>query len=106
MSAAEQIAKKILSREGALRDIGLRSLFLFGSAARGHAGHTSDVDLLYEFEAGAATLDHLLDLQEILEAALGLDVDLVPNKHVSPILRRHIEPDVVSVYQAGPPLHA
>ena len=75
-----------------------------GSAVRATQTPESDVDLLYEFDEGAATLDHLLDLQATLEEILGREVDLVPRKHLSPILRRHIGPDVIPVYEAELPL--
>ena len=35
-----------------LRDYGVKSIYLFGSVARGEAASASDVDLLVEFEPG------------------------------------------------------
>jgi len=100
MTPHAQIAEALRPHEATLRSLGLRSLALFGSAARASQTLESDVDLLYEFDAGAATLDHLLDLQTTLEEILGRDVDLVSRKYLSPILRRHIGSDVISVYEA------
>ena len=100
MTPHAHIAETLRPHEATLRRLGLRSLALFGSAARATQTTDSDVDLLYEFDEGAATLDHLLDLQAILEEALGREVDLVSRKYLSPILSRYIGPDVISVYEA------
>ena len=100
MTAPAQVAAALRSREDTLRSLGLRSLALFGSAARGDAGPESDLDFLYEFDPGAATLDHLLDLQDALESCLGREVDLVSRTYASPILRRYIGDDVVPVFDA------
>lgn len=103
MTPHAQIAEALRPHEATLRGLGLRSLALFGSAARASQTPESDVDLLYEFDPGAATLDHLLDLQTTLEEILGREVDLVSRKYLSPILRRHIGPDVMPVFDAGQP---
>ncbi len=72
---------------------------LFGSVARGDQHAHSDVDMLYEFEEGAATLDHFLALQTLLEDIVGRPVDLVSKKYISAILRRAIGNDVVPILQ-------
>ncbi len=95
-----EIAAALRPHEDALRRLGLKSLALFGSAAQATSRPESDLDLLYEFEEGGATLDRLLDLQAFLEGLLGREVDLVSRKYLSPILRRYIGGDVVPVYEA------
>ncbi|WP_420456601.1 nucleotidyltransferase family protein [Rubrivirga sp.] len=102
MTPAAQIAEALRPHDTTLRALGLRSLALFGSGARASLGPESDLDLLYEFDADAATLDGLLGLQAALEEILGRDVDLVSRKYLSPILSRHLG-DVVPVYEAGSP---
>lgn len=54
---------------------GARNVRVFGSAARGDAGPTSDLDLLVEMEAGRSLLD-FVGLWQELEDLLGLNVDL------------------------------
>lgn len=49
---------------------------LFGSVARGDDTSTSDIDFLVEFDKGSSLFD-LMDLQEALEALLGVSVDVV-----------------------------
>jgi len=96
----QDIATSLQQHEATLRRLRLKSLALFGSMAQATHGPDSDLDLLYEFEEGAATLDHLLDLQAFLEDVLGRNIDLVPRKYLSPNLRRYIEDDVVPIYNA------
>lgn len=98
---AQEIIERIQQHEAALRRIGVRSLMLFGSQVRGDASAESDVDVLYEFEEGAATLDHFVQLRDALEAMLGRRVDLVPARHISPILADRIRDQVQPVLQAA-----
>lgn len=96
----QDIAASLQQHEVVLRRLRLKSLALFGSVARSTQGPESDLDLLYEFEEGAATLDRLLELQAFLEEVLAHKVDLVSRKYLNPILRRYIDDDVVPVYDA------
>lgn len=63
------------------RQFGVRRLDLFGSAARQHDfdPERSDVDLIVEFEAGAARKSwaNYFDLKTGLEALFGRPVDLI-----------------------------
>ena len=94
----EEVAARLRTHDDALRGLGLRSLVLFGPLARGEDGGQSDLDLLYEFDEGGATLDGLLGLRSLLEEVFHRDVDLVSQKYLSPILQRHIGDDLVPVY--------
>ena len=98
---AQEIAQRIQQHEPMLRRIGVRSLALFGSQASGHATPSSDVDLLYEFEDGKATLDHFVQLQDALEAMLEHRVDLVPARYLSARLSARIGPHLQPVLQAA-----
>lgn len=71
------------------RRFGVRSLAVFGSAARDEMHEGSDVDVLVQFD-GPATLDGYMDLKFWLEDVLGCPVDLVTDKG----LRREIRPAV------------
>ena len=78
-----------MTREEALRRIreaypalqaayGLHSIALFGSVARNEAGPGSDIDLLVSFEPGRICgFFGFFRLQQELESALGVRVDLV-----------------------------
>jgi hypothetical protein len=76
MSVAELLQVK---REEVLRVAarhGARNVRIFGSAARGEAGPSSDVDFLVELEEGRSLLD-LVGLWQDLEKLLDRPVDVV-----------------------------
>ena len=58
---------------------GARNVRVFGSAARGEAAQTSDVDFLVEFEPGTSLLQHGAMIAE-LEELLGRKVDVAPER--------------------------
>jgi hypothetical protein len=59
-----------------LKGFGVKSIALFGSAARGEAQRKSDIDILVEFDSAVGFLK-FLQLQHRLEELLGKRVDLV-----------------------------
>jgi predicted nucleotidyltransferase len=71
-----------------------RNVRVFGSAARGEAGATSDVDLLVEMEPGRSLLD-LVGLWQDLEDLLGTHVDVLSDGGVSPHIRERIYAEAV-----------
>jgi hypothetical protein len=71
-----------------VRRFGVRSLGLFGSAARGEATVTSDLDFLVEFEN--PSFDTYMGLLEYLEKLFGQPVDLVLANTLKPRLRESI----------------
>jgi predicted nucleotidyltransferase len=68
---------------------GAGNVRVFGSAARGDADPSSDVDLLVEMEPGRSLLD-LVGLWQDLEGLLGTHVDVLSDGGVSPHLRERI----------------
>jgi len=78
------------------RRFGVRSLSLFGSAARGAISDDSDIDVLVEFEQ-PATFDRFMDLKFYLEALLGRSVDLVTANALKPRMRPSVEREAVRV---------
>jgi len=73
-----------------LVEMGVKSLAIFGSAARDEARPDSDVDVLVEFQ-GPATFNGYMDLKFFLEDLLGRPVDLVTRKSIRPRLKEQIE---------------
>jgi uncharacterized protein len=74
------------------REHGIRSLRLFGSAARNELRDDSDIDLLVEFEPGRTTgLLGVAKLELELQELLGRDVDL----RTAGELSRHFRDDEV-----------
>ncbi len=76
MSQRDQILASIRNRSQEIEALGVLTLALFGSVARGEDTPTSDVDVLVQFD-GPATFDGFMDLKFLLEDSLGRRVDLV-----------------------------
>lgn len=88
----------ILSRHREeLRGLGVKSLAVFGSAARNEARPESDVDLLVEFDRPIG-LFHFVDVQLRLSELLGgVEVDLVMRESVIEELREDIYAEATDV---------
>jgi predicted nucleotidyltransferase len=82
------------------RRFGVSRLSLFGSYSRGEATHSSDVDLLVEFES-PKSLVQLISLQNELSKELGNKVDLVTRDSISPYLRDRIMEESEPIYVKG-----
>ncbi len=91
-----QIEARLRSDIEGLRSLGVRSLSLFGSVARGEGGPGSDVDLLVEFEPPVRYARYC-DLKDRLEALLGRRVDLLTTGALRDELRPTIERDLLRV---------
>ena len=97
---APAVRSYVAAHAGALRSRGFASLALFGSAARGEAGPASDVDVLYAFAPGRSSLAAVLDVQEALAAATGRPVQMVPRRHLHPVLRERVLGEAVPLLGA------
>jgi predicted nucleotidyltransferase len=75
---------------------GVRSLRLFGSAARDEALPESDVDLLVDFKV-RPTFSKYMELQIFLEDLLGAKVDLVTETGLRDRVRPYVEKDAIRV---------
>jgi predicted nucleotidyltransferase len=90
----EQVRRCLSKARPELGAMGVRSLDLFGSVARGEASPDSDVDLLVEFDRPIG-LFHFFRVQRRLEEILGTRVDLVMRDAVKPQLRDGILAEAV-----------
>ncbi len=68
---------------------GARNLRVFGSAARGDDGPTSDIDLLVDLDDGVSLVE-LGTLQRELTELLGIKVDVVPASMLKPRIRDEV----------------
>jgi predicted nucleotidyltransferase len=85
------------SREELRRDYGVESMALFGSAARGDAGPSSDIDVLIDVERTISLFQLValqLRLQELLDAP---KVDVVLREAIFPPLRERILAEALRV---------
>jgi predicted nucleotidyltransferase len=92
-----KVLELLAARDREIRTrFGVKTLALFGSAARDEMRETSDVDLLVQF-TGPATLDGYMDLKFYLEGVLGLPVDLVTDKGLREEIRPAVEREAIRV---------
>jgi len=75
---------------------GARNIRVFGSAARGEADESSDVDFLVEMEPGRTLLD-MAGLLMDLQALLGRPVDIASARGLRPSIRDRVFREAVSL---------
>ncbi|HCM96589.1 MAG: DNA polymerase subunit beta [Chloroflexi bacterium GWB2_49_20] len=92
----DAIISLIRKNQTQLKDLGVRSLSIFGSVARGEETQMSDLDVLVEFE-GQPTFDGFMDTKIYLEDLLGRKVDLVMPQAIKPQIKPHILQDMIHV---------
>ncbi|MCQ3938159.1 MAG: DNA polymerase subunit beta [Chloroflexi bacterium] len=92
----KSVIVRIRRRRAHLEKLGVKSLSLFGSVARGEDRPGSDVDILVEFK-GRATFDRYMDTKFYLEELLGCKVDLVTPKAIKPRMKPYIMRELVHV---------
>jgi len=73
---------------------GVSNVRVFGSAARGAAGPSSDIDLLVRMDSGRSLLD-LVGFGQDVEDLLGCKVDVVAEGGISPYLVDRIYAEAV-----------
>jgi predicted nucleotidyltransferase len=93
-------AIKLLRQQvDALRQMGAKSLYLFGSTARGRARSDSDIDIFIEPEKGRPfSLVDLATMQEFLRRSLQHDVDLTTRRSLHPMLRDDIRRSAIKIF--------
>ncbi len=89
----KEIIKILEANRDRIRELGVVSLGLFGSHARGEARPDSDLDFVVEFET--KTFDAYMDLKFFLEDLYGCRVDLVSKDLIKPRLRSSILEETV-----------
>ncbi|MBI4881185.1 MAG: nucleotidyltransferase family protein [Planctomycetes bacterium] len=90
----EEALRRLRDHREELQRLGVRSLAIFGSVARGEADASSDVDILVEFLEPVG-LFRFLDVKDCLEAILGRRVDLAERAALKPALRERILSEAV-----------
>ena len=74
----------------------IKTIGIFGSAARDEMHEGSDIDVLVEFQS-SPTFDAYMDLKFYLEDLFQTNVDLVLEDTVKPRMRSLIEKDLIRV---------
>lgn len=91
---AQELEQGIVS---ILKRYGVKSIGIFGSFARGEARPDSDIDVLVEFST-RKTLFDIVGIEQELSETLGIKVDLLTEKAVSPYLADRIKKELVVIY--------
>ncbi len=92
----EAIIRALREQRQQLADMGVRSLALFGSAARGELRADSDIDLLADL-APPYTYDRYIRVKFFLEDLLGRPVDLVMPETLKTRVRPYVEREAIYV---------
>ena len=82
----DKIIDKLVS---ILKKHGAKKIEIFGSYARGEQKETSDLDVIVEFEKRKSLLE-LVGIEQELEDALGIKVDLLTRASISPVSYTHL----------------
>jgi len=90
----DEITNKLVS---ILKKHGVRRIEVFGSYARGEAKPESDLDVIVEFEKRKSLLE-LVGIEQELEDALGIKVELLTRASISPYLIERIEKESKVVF--------
>jgi uncharacterized protein len=91
----EEIQRILKLHKDDLLALGVQELLLFGSAARGEATPTSDLDFLVEMQH--YSLQSFMDLKFALEDWFGKRVDLGTTAQLKSVLRNSIQKDLLRV---------
>ena len=79
---------------------GVSRLDVFGSVARGEAGPTSDIDLLYELKPGTRLGFSFFELEDELARILERPVDLVARDSINRYIREQVLQNAQPFYAA------
>ncbi|HEX7466973.1 MAG TPA: nucleotidyltransferase family protein [Methanobacterium sp.] len=90
----EEIFKRITQ---ILKNQGASKIAVFGSYVRGEETSKSDIDIIVEFSERKSLLD-LVGIEQNLSETLGIKVDLLTEKSISPYLIDRIKKDMRVIY--------
>jgi len=89
----DDVIRTLEENREVIRCMGVVSLGLFGSCARGEESATSDLDFIVELET--RSFDAYMDVKAFLEGLFHCPVDLVLENTIKPRLRPSIMNEVV-----------
>ena len=89
------IGKEVIS---ILENHGAKKVSIFGSYARGEQNPESDLDIIVEFSGKKSLLD-IVGIEQELSDKLGIKVDLLTEKSISPYLIDRIKKELMVIYE-------
>ena len=81
-----------------LKNQGASKIAVFGSYVRGEEKPESDIDIIVEFSERKSLFD-LVGIEQEVSDALGIKVDLLTEKSISPYLIDRIKKEMVVIYE-------
>ncbi|MDB9526002.1 nucleotidyltransferase family protein [Oscillatoria sp. CS-180] len=93
----DTVLKTVRTHQETLREMGVKSLTLFGSVARDQAKEDSDVDFLVEFSQPIGFFQ-LFDVKHYLESILECSVDVGTAGALKSHLRQPVLEDAICVF--------
>lgn len=91
----EEIFEKIVC---ILKNQGAKKISVFGSYVRGEEKPDSDIDIVVEFLERKSLLD-IVGIEQGVSDALGIKVDLLTEKFISPYLLDRVRQEMVVIYE-------
>jgi len=91
----EEIFEKVVQ---VLKNQGARKIAIFGSYARGEEKPESDIDIIVEFSERKSLLE-LVRIERELSEVLGIKIDLLTEKSISPYLIDTIRKEMEVIYE-------
>jgi predicted nucleotidyltransferase len=88
----DELSKSLQKHRPFISQLGVKSLDVFGSVARGEAGPDSDIDLVVDFDP-PPTFDRYMKLKCFLEDLFHCRIDLLTRQSMRPEMRSSIEQD-------------
>ncbi len=77
---------------------GAKKVSIIGSYARGEQNPESDLDIIVEFSERKSLLD-IVGIEQELSETLGIKVDLLTEKSISPYLIDRIKKEMMVIYE-------
>lgn len=96
LATIQKIVQKVVEQQHVTRSV--KSVSIFGSAARGEMNQKSDIDLIIEFEQPVSLFD-FIGVKLDFEDALKRKVDLLTPKSVHPLLKEEIFNSAKKIYE-------
>jgi predicted nucleotidyltransferase len=86
------------AHEAQLKQLGVLTLYMFGSTAREEAREGSDVDLFFDYDQGKFGLFQLMDVKEYTSGILGCKADIMTRDSIHRVLKEGIEASAIRVF--------
>ena len=94
MDLPEEIKRKIIS---ILKGYGANKIAIFGSHARGSATPKSDLDIIVDFDMPKGLIT-FIGIENKLSDSIGIKVDLLTERAISPYLIEKIKKEAIVIY--------